>query len=60
MRFAEKGIPFRQRPGGKTHKVTVPKHMPMGQFCSLIVYDEATYVFIYNPIGPVRAESTGY
>jgi hypothetical protein len=35
---------------GKTYKVTIPKDMPVKQFWSLIVYDQATFAFIYNPL----------
>jgi hypothetical protein len=35
---------------GATYKVTVPKDVPVSQFWSLIVYDEATFAFIYNPL----------
>ena len=33
---------------GKTYKVTVPKDVPVKQFWSLIVYDRATFAFIYT------------
>lgn len=36
---------------GKTYKVTVPKDMPVKQFWSLIVYDRATFAFIYTESG---------
>jgi hypothetical protein len=36
--------------GGKTYKITIPKNMPVKQFWSLIVYDRATFAFIYNPL----------
>jgi hypothetical protein len=35
---------------GATYKVNIPKDMPVAQFWSLIVYDAATYAFIYNPL----------
>jgi hypothetical protein len=35
---------------GTTYKVTIPKYMPVKQFWSLIVYDQATFAFIYNPL----------
>jgi hypothetical protein len=41
------GAPF---VGGQTYKVRVPKDMPAKQFWSLIVYDQATWAFIYSPI----------
>ncbi|OEF22655.1 DUF1254 domain-containing protein [Vibrio rumoiensis] len=34
---------------GKLYKLTVPKNMPVRQFWSLTVYDEATWAFITNP-----------
>ena len=36
---------------GKTYKVDVPKDMPVKQFWSLIVYDHATFAFIYTDSG---------
>jgi hypothetical protein len=36
---------------GKTYRLTMPKEVPVSQFWSLIVYDTATWAFIYNPIG---------
>jgi hypothetical protein len=42
------GAPF---VGGQTYKVTVPVAVPVKQFWSLIVYDQATFAFIYNAIG---------
>jgi hypothetical protein len=36
--------------GGATYKVTIPKDMPVKQFWSVIVYDQATFAFIYNPL----------
>jgi hypothetical protein len=35
---------------GKNYRLRVPKDMPVRQFWSLIVYDTATWAFIYNPI----------
>jgi hypothetical protein len=35
---------------GATYKITLPKDMPVKQFWSLIVYDQATFAFIYNPL----------
>jgi hypothetical protein len=35
---------------GKTYRVTIPKEVPVRQFWSLIVYDAATFAFIYNPL----------
>lgn len=34
---------------GKTYRVSVPKNTPARQFCSLTVYDRATWFFIKNP-----------
>lgn len=36
--------------GGKTYRITIPKEVPVRQFWSLIVYDAATFAFIYNPL----------
>ena len=36
--------------GGATYKVTIPKDMPVKQFWSVTVYDQATFAFIYNPL----------
>jgi hypothetical protein len=36
---------------GKTYRLTMPKDVPVSQFWSLIIYDTATWAFIYNPIG---------
>ena len=41
------GNPFQ---AGKNYKVTLPKDVPVTQFWSLIVYDAATFSFIYNPL----------
>ena len=35
---------------GKTYKITMPKDVPVKQFWSVIVYDRATFAFIYNPL----------
>jgi hypothetical protein len=35
---------------GKNYKLHVPKDVPVKQFWSLIVYDFATWAFIYNPL----------
>jgi hypothetical protein len=35
---------------GKTYKLNVPKNVPVEQFWSLIVYDYATFAFIYSPL----------
>jgi hypothetical protein len=35
---------------GKTYKLNVPKDVPVKQFWALIVYDYATWAFIYNPL----------
>src|SRR5262245_56847719 len=35
---------------GKNYKLTVPKDVPVKQFWALIVYDFATWAFIYNPL----------
>ena len=34
---------------GNTYKITMPKDVPVKQFWSIIVYDRATFAFIYNP-----------
>ena len=34
---------------GKTYRLRFPKDVPVGQFWSLIVYDDATGAFIYSP-----------
>jgi hypothetical protein len=41
----------------KTYKLHVPKDMPVGQFWALIVYDQATYAFIYSPLSRVGLSS---
>ncbi|UBM62383.1 DUF1254 domain-containing protein [Candidatus Sulfidibacterium hydrothermale] len=33
---------------GKLYKLTIPAHMPVKQFWSLIIYDGATWAFIYT------------
>lgn len=38
---------------GKTYRLHLPKDMPVKQFWSLIVYDFATWAFIYNPLDRV-------
>src|SRR5271154_3101164 len=35
---------------GKNYRVRIPKDVPVSQFWSLIVYDMATWAFIYNPL----------
>jgi hypothetical protein len=35
---------------GKTYQITMPKDVPVKQFWSIIVYDRATFAFIYNPL----------
>jgi hypothetical protein len=35
---------------GKTYKLNVPKDVPVKQFWSLVVYDFATWAFIYSPL----------
>jgi hypothetical protein len=35
---------------GSTYKITMPKDVPVKQFWSIIVYDRATFAFIYNPL----------
>jgi hypothetical protein len=40
------GLPLE---AGKNYKLRVPKDMPVKQFWSLIVYDFATWAFIYSP-----------
>jgi hypothetical protein len=42
---------------GKTYKLNVPKDVPVKQFWSLIVYDYATWAFIYNPVDRVGLSS---
>jgi hypothetical protein len=34
---------------GRTYKLTMPRDVPVKQFWSIIVYDRATFAFIYNP-----------
>ncbi len=34
---------------GRNYKLTIPPHMPVTQFWSLIIYDGATWAFIYTP-----------
>ena len=36
--------------GGRLYRLRVPPDMPVKQFWSLIVYDYATFAFIYNPL----------
>ncbi len=45
-----KGRPLQ---AGKTYKLNVPKNVPVKQFWDLIVYDFATWAFIYNPLDRV-------
>jgi hypothetical protein len=40
------GVPLE---GGKTYRVHVPADVPVAQFWSLTVYDQATWAFIYTP-----------
>ena len=47
---------IRLRPG-KNYKLRVPKDMPVKQCWALIIYDTATYAFIYNPIARVGLSS---
>lgn len=35
---------------GKNYKLNVPKDVPVKQFWALVVYDYATFAFIYNPL----------
>ncbi len=42
---------------GKTYKLNVPKNVPVKQFWALIVYDMATWAFIYNPLDRVGLSS---
>ena len=35
---------------GKTYKLVMPAKVPVKQFWSLIVYDRATFAFIYSPL----------
>jgi len=39
--------------GGRLYRLRVPADMPVKQFWSLIVYDYATWAFIYNPMDRV-------
>jgi hypothetical protein len=39
--------------GGRLYRLRVPSDMPVKQFWSLIVYDYATWAFIYNPLDRV-------
>jgi hypothetical protein len=43
--------------GGKNYRLHVPNDMPVSQFWALIVYDTATYAFIYNPLPRVGLSS---
>ena len=36
---------------GKSYRLTIPKDIPVKQFWSLTVYDEATWGFLDNPLG---------
>ncbi len=42
---------------GKNYRLHVPADMPVSQFWALIVYDTATYAFIYNPLSRVGRSS---
>jgi hypothetical protein len=42
---------------GKTYKLNVPKDVPVKQFWAMIVYDRATWSFIYNPLDRVGLNS---
>jgi hypothetical protein len=42
---------------GKTYKLNVPKNVPVKQFWSIVVYDCATWNFIYNPLDRVGLSS---
>ena len=42
---------------GKTYKLNVPKNVPVKQFWAMIVYDYATWAFIYNPLDRVGLSS---
>jgi hypothetical protein len=35
---------------GESYRLRVPKDVPVAQFWALIVYDQATYAFIYSPL----------
>jgi hypothetical protein len=37
--------------GGRTYKITIPRDVPVKQFWSVIVYDQATMAFVYNSLG---------
>ena len=41
----------------KNYKLHVPKDMPVAQFWALIIYDFATWAFIYNPLDRVGLSS---
>ncbi len=43
--------------GGRTYRLNVPKNVPVKQFWALIVYDRATWAFIYNPLDRVGLSS---
>jgi hypothetical protein len=47
----------RRLEAGKNYRLHVPKDMPTSQFWALIVYDTATYAFIYNPLSRVGLSS---
>ena len=48
------GHPFES---GKTYRLRMPKDVPVDQFWALIVYDMATYAFIYDPLSRVGLSS---
>jgi hypothetical protein len=47
----------RRLEAAKNYKLHVPKDMPVDQFWALIVYDQATYAFIYSPLSRVGLSS---
>ncbi|MBV8638137.1 MAG: DUF1254 domain-containing protein [Candidatus Eremiobacteraeota bacterium] len=47
----------RRLDGDKDYKLHVPKDMPVKQFWALIIYDFATWAFIYNPLDRVGFSS---
>jgi hypothetical protein len=47
----------RRLEAGKNYRLRVPADMPVNQFWALIIYDMATYAFIYNPLSRVGLSS---